>query len=695
MRPTIFLLLAVCSLFGQDSNYRPDREQIPGPPSPGDFANWLADIKNWRIEKWIRMGYDGSEYARPEFKWTQRDFVQPQMMAEERFFYDPVAGRYTVDRYLDDLEKRYGAIDSVLIWHVYPNIGIDNRSQFDLLRDMPGGIAGLRQVIADFHRRGVKVLFPAMPWEHGTREEGVPMWQAVARQMAEVGADGVNGDTFDGLPRAFRTASDRTGHPVVFQPEGAPDDEALAWNNQSWGYWKYPAVPMISKQKWIEPRHMVNVCRRWARDKTDDLQAAFFNGVGYESWENVWGIWNQITPRDAEALRRIAKIERRTADLLISPDWEPHTPVLQTGIYASRFPGAAETLFTFINRGEYGINAPQIIVTPQAGLHYLDLWHGKELELGDGALVFEIEAHGYGALLATPHPEQYGAFLQEMSQLARNPLSSLPHQWQPLPQQQIAINETAKQASAPAGMVSIPGGSFDFRVSGIEIEGSDDVGVDVQYPWEDQARRHHLKKLEIRPFYIDRFPVTNAEFKQFLDATHYHPRDDHDFLKDWSNGNYPQGWAKKPVTWVSLEDAREYAKWAGKRLPHEWEWQYAAQGADGRLYPWGDQWNPRAVPPPDTDHDLRGPTDVDAHPAGASPFGVMDLVGNVWQWTDEYVDPHTRAAILRGGSYYQPQGSHWYFPPAYKLTEHGKYLLMAPSKDRAGTLGFRCASDAL
>jgi formylglycine-generating enzyme required for sulfatase activity len=72
----------------------------------------------------------------------------------------------------------------------------------------------------------------------------------------------------------------------------------------------------------------------------------------------------------------------------------------------------------------------------------------------------------------------------------------------------------------------------------------------------------------------------------------------------------------------------------------------------------------------------------------------MDLVGNVWQWTDEFADSHTRAAILRGGSYYQPQGSMWYFPQAYKLGEHGKLLLMAPSLDRSGAVGFRCVMDA-
>jgi len=70
------------------------------------------------------------------------------------------------------------------------------------------------------------------------------------------------------------------------------------------------------------------------------------------------------------------------------------------------------------------------------------------------------------------------------------------------------------------------------------------------------------------------------------------------------------------------------------------------------------------------------------------------MVGNVWQWTDEYVDKHTRAAILRGGSYYQPQGSYWYFPQAYKLNEHGKYLLMSPGQNRAGTVGLRCVKDA-
>ena len=691
----------------QDTRYPPQGQQFPGPPAKADAADWLQEIRQYREERRIRAGLTGQTYERPELAWAQASFIQPQSMVEDRYFYDPAARRYTVDRFLADLDRRYGGIDSVLLWPVYPNIGIDNRNQFDLLRDMPGGTRALHEMVAEFHRRGVRVLFPHMPWDVGSRAEPLGFPDTLAALMKEIGADGVNGDTFNGLPRSYQTAADAISHPLVFEPEGYPEsDEMLNWNNMSWGYWKYPLIPMVSRGKWLESRHMINVCDRWNKDKTDNLQSAFFNGVGYETWENIWGIWNGITERDAEAIRRVAKVERRFAKYLVSPAWEPHTPTIPYGVFASKFPLDGRTLWTMVNRTVYNITGPQLhvsgqTVSGQTGMHYFDLWHGVELKPAsvDGGMVlsFAIEASGYGAVLAQGEAADSGltAFLSEMRALNARPLSSFPKAWNFLPQEIVPIERTAAASETPAGMIRIPAAAeFRFEVHGIEIEGGDDIGVDVQYPGEDSPRRHHMQKLSIPAYYIDKYPVTNRQFAEFLKAANYHPADDHNFLKDWKDGNYPAGWANRPVTWVSLEDARAYARWAGKRLPHEWEWQYAAQGVDGRLYPWGGAWCDDCAPQQEHGRDLRGPGAVDAFPKGASPFGVMDLTGNIWQWTDEFQDEHTRAATLRGGGYYRPSGSRWYFPSAYKLNEHGKYLLMGASKDRAGTLGFRCVQDA-
>lgn len=665
--------------------------------------DWIAELIDWRREHLIRIGYDDAHYRRPELQWAQRNFVHAQMMAEDRYFYDPVAGRYTVDRYLDDLERRYGGIDSVLIWHVYPNIGVDDRNQFDLAGDLPGGLDGLRGAIDDFHRRGVRVFLPTMPWDHGTRDSGLKDWDAVAALVKAVGADGVNGDTYNGVPRAFFDACDALGHPVVLQPESTISaEEALIWNVQSWGK-KAPneLIPPVAKFKWLEPRHMINYENRWGRDRNHDLQYIFFNGVGYNAWENIWGLWNQLTDRDAETLRRIATIEREFAACMTSADWRPYVHTRQAGVFASRFPHAGTTVWHLVNRNEYEIDGEQIAVAHEAGTRYFDAWNGVALEPridGEQALFeFAMEGRGFGALLAlAPGVEHAGldTFLDGMRQLSDIPLHRYSKQWHSLQQRLLPIAPSPSVATAPDGMVEIPAGEFDFVVGGIEIEGQTWEGVDVQYPWEDSARRNHRKRMSMQRFFIDRTPVTNAQYLRFVQASGYAPRDAHNYLRDWVDGAPRPGWEHRPVTWISIEDARAYAHWAGKRLPREWEWQYAAQGGDGRRYPWGDDWRDDAVPAPNRGRRLRAPDEVDAHPAGASVFGVLDLVGNVWQWTDEYHDEHTRGAVLRGGSSYQPQTSHWYFPQAYRLDQHGKYLLMAPSKDRSGCIGFRCVVDA-
>merc|ERR1719263_1322304 len=142
----------------------------------------------------------------------------------------------------------------------------------------------------------------------------------------------------------------------------------------------------------------------------------------------------------------------------------------------------------------------------------------------------------------------------------------------------------------------------------------------------------------------------------------------------------------QPVTGVSLEEARAFCRWRGARLPRSYEWQY----------PWGNTLDAGKFPAPATSWAADAiPDDVDAHPEGASPFGVMDLVGNVWQYTDEFQDEHTRAVVLRGSAKYTAHTrQYWYFPPALELTKHNKYFLMSDSYERAASIGFRCAADA-
>ena len=166
------------------------------------------------------------------------------------------------------------------------------------------------------------------------------------------------------------------------------------------------------------------------------------------------------------------------------------------------------------------------------------------------------------------------------------------------------------------------------------------------------------------------------------------------WLRHWINNgsSYPAGFENKPVVWISHSDAIAYCHFYNKRLPHTWEWQWIAQGDDGRPWPWGFEdpdnakmpefKNGRVMPPPD---------DVNSHPAGASWAGVEDLVGKVYQWTDVFTDLHTSKAVLRGSPRWRPQGSHWYQPmPTSPLKEHNTYLLMSDSMDRNAGIGFRC-----
>ncbi|MGH9837508.1 MAG: SUMF1/EgtB/PvdO family nonheme iron enzyme [Blastocatellia bacterium] len=224
------------------------------------------------------------------------------------------------------------------------------------------------------------------------------------------------------------------------------------------------------------------------------------------------------------------------------------------------------------------------------------------------------------------------------------------------------------QPSVPVGMISIPSGELKI--------GRDD-GNDYEKP---------SHSVFVKTFLIDATEVTNEQYQQFIDSARRQPP------LHWRNGHYPDGEASLPVVNVSWDDANAYARWAGKRLPTEEEWEYAARGTDGRLYPYGNRWKPQYSNALEDKHGAA--RNVRSYPDGASPFGVFDMAGNVLEWTASDFklypgsqlppdDPNEGRKVLRGGAFnaearFQTATDRFFYPP--------------PTK--SDFIGFRCAKDA-
>ncbi len=254
---------------------------------------------------------------------------------------------------------------------------------------------------------------------------------------------------------------------------------------------------------------------------------------------------------------------------------------------------------------------------------------------------------------------------------------------------------TEKQAGK---MVLIPEGEYDYVV-----QQSQPIWFNTYVnlsPTNDSL--YHTappsvpRRIHIPAFYMDPYPVTNREYMNFVKATGYSGgktiREREGFLRHLPGLMLTDELADKPVVNVSYQDACAYCRWAGKRLPTEQEWQYAAGGADSRLYPWGDSKDSSYY------NDTGKLTDVNAYPLGVSPYGIYDMVGNVYQWTDPVVTNGSHEMVyLRGGSFYTaPNGKDarwWVKGGLNNIRDHHPLPLFGPQMNRLSTVGFRCVAD--
>jgi len=144
---------------------------------------------------------------------------------------------------------------------------------------------------------------------------------------------------------------------------------------------------------------------------------------------------------------------------------------------------------------------------------------------------------------------------------------------------------------------------------------------------------------EVAAFWIDQYEVTNAQYAKFVAETNAKPPE------GWENGSPPAGKDDYPVEGITWDQAHSYCRWARKRLPSEAEWEVAARGPSGWLYPWGDDEN--AVPLP-----AGGTYPVGDEEKNISTFKVFDMAGNVWEWIDDpYASVEEDERVIRGGAH--------------------------------------------
>ena len=241
-----------------------------------------------------------------------------------------------------------------------------------------------------------------------------------------------------------------------------------------------------------------------------------------------------------------------------------------------------------------------------------------------------------------------------------------------------------ESAAAQDDMVTVPTGRYTMG----RMDGAGD---------EQPAH-----EIAVQRYSIDRYPVTNAQFAEFLTARgpgtdmRWYDHDDPDAHIHRSERRWTAdaGYERHPAIEVTWAGARTYCAWRGKRLPTEAEWEHAARGTDGRRYPWGNELPDKSRAQFDAGYHNTAP--VDAHPAGASPYGAHDMAGNAWEWVSTLYRPYpyrsddgredasaTGARGTRGGGHDSPASE-------ITTTQRGRTLSRNPLAGHHN-ISFRCA----
>lgn len=714
---------------------------------------YLYDVEN----------FDNSLYEREDLRWMRHSYVIHLMMAWDQKFYDSKAKEYRLNEFLDKGEKLYGGDDVFSIWPTWPALGLDQRNQWDLFRDLPGGLDQLRSLANMSKKKGTKFFICYNPWDESTRNEG--HLQGMAELIGRTGADGVVLDTKGSSSKELQAAADGVHEGVIMYSEGmaVPKDMQGIISGRVHNALYYP--PLLNLNKFIKPDFAIFRVAELAYDRIRrEYATSFFNGYGTEI--NIFRPGHpEWVEEDYRFFGRTVRILRENTSNFIQEAYTPLLSTLQDKIYVNIWPKGEKIIYTVFSLIPEGYNDALFEIEPEENFHFIDLWNHQEVDIDTIESKFYAKANisgfdkdwlgtnnegAVGAIAKLPEvlnvslnsdqltfsanrgdkiriwegqpdyeekPKEYsteghtirlldvfGGFegkfivqlLQEEELLDEKIIKIEPG----TPRMVSKVKSTETSRRAPKGMVAIPSGEFTMKVTqGDQF---------IPYPPSPVSGQVSVPK-----FFMDKHPVTNAEYKKFIETTGYLPEDTTNYLKKWKNGRIPAGKEDYPVVHVAYEDANAYAQWAGKRLPSELEWQYAAQASKGLEWPWGkdnknvskeDQYVTNTLTVSNfegidsilcnTGNGIMDP--VGSYPKGANPYGLEDLVGSVWQMTnDVYDNTSYKFVILKGGSYFKPAASWWYVQGGPRKLHYRQMLLrVSPGFERNATVGFRCVKDA-
>lgn len=279
---------------------------------------------------------------------------------------------------------------------------------------------------------------------------------------------------------------------------------------------------------------------------------------------------------------------------------------------------------------------------------------------------------------ATPDPRTISAVVEGTLTAMPQPTSQIAEEEQGSEQEVSATQEVTQPGSEKDGMqmVHVPAG--EFIMGSLESEG-----------WEDERPQHTVY---LDSFLIDKTEVTTAQYDRCVQAGACSLPDTKGYACTYGAPNKQD----HPINCVDWSQAEAYCSWVGRRLPTEAEWEKAARGTDGRIYPWGNQMPSAAL----ANFDLKAEdtTPVGQYPSGASPYGALDMAGNVWEWVADWYDDQYYAQSTNedpvgpsSGTYRVVRGGSWDdAAPDIRVAYRSGYE-PTPSTGRHDDLGFRCA----